>query len=44
MLRDVTIGGKCMIRRDRKGVSNNYMTFYEENKPNNVDFWLNIED
>ena len=33
-----------MIRKDRKNELKNYITFYEENTNNNIDFFLIIED
>ena len=40
----VLIGGKCLIRRDRKNINDNYITYYENNKNNNIDFWLQIQN
>ena len=40
----VIIGGQCMICRDPSGPEDNYITYYEENKGNNIDFWLSMED
>ena len=43
-MRDIMVGGNCIIRKNRTGNSYNYITFYEENKSNNIDFWLMIKD
>ena len=40
---DAIIGGQCIIIMDYKRKCN-YITFYEENKENQIDFWLNIEN
>ena len=42
-LYDIIIGGHCMICRD-KNKRDIYITAYEENKANNIDFWLMIND
>ena len=33
-----------MIRTDKNDKCNNYITYYENNKNNNVDFWLKIDN
>ena len=33
-----------MIRTDKNDKCNNYITYYEDNKNNNVDFWLKIDN
>ena len=40
----VLIGGFCIIRRDSGDEYTNYITFYEENKDNNIDFFLIINN
>ena len=44
MIYSILIGGQCMIRLDRYVPKDNYITFYEDNTNNNIDFWLMIED
>ena len=44
MNRPILIGGQCMIIRDKKHPTDIYITYYEENKNNNIDFWLMIKD
>ena len=43
-IRQVLIGGFCIIRRDGGNEYINYITFYEENKDNNIDFLLIINN
>ena len=33
-----------MIRRDRKNENKIYITFYEQNKNKNIDYWIEIKD
>ena len=35
-------GGQCLIIEDKNDENDNYITFYEQNKINNIDFWLEI--
>ena len=40
----IILGGQCMIRKDGNNDCNHYITYYEEDKNNNVDFYTKIND
>ena len=40
----IMIGGECMICGDARNKRDIYITYYEENKNNKLDFWLFFED
>ena len=44
-LHNIIIGGECIIKRDFRGVAPySYIILYKENKNNNIDYILQIED
>ena len=44
MILPTLIGGNCIIFKDLQTKIENYITIYEEDKDNNIDFFLIIKD